>query len=407
MKDHKKAIVLTGFMIIVLAIFGVIMAEELKLSDFPQHIAWAREYGEAGYLYRIPHTLFSKLVVIIRALLPANILVRVSVLAKQVFDLKSYEISAWILMLLSYGATAWILYKKIVSEWTKEKIKSPQWAAPLAVIVLLLIGPIFLFTFPDRMYLGYISPNPYHNPTYVLFRPFVLLILFNAIDNLRTKWDWKQSALMAFWILCATLAKPNFTLTFVPTIGLMVVYYFVKKVKPVNWFYAIGPVGLTAVIVLVSQFIINYAGERGDQLIFAPFTAVLNYVPNVPMAILFLLLSILFPLLVSIIYWKYASTRLSFQLVLVNFLVSLGYGYFIAERINLYSNNFGWGMMIAVFLLFFETLVIFGQQLFDRETGPCLKSWKILVPGGALLLHLVCGVTYYISTLTIPTVLVP
>lgn len=407
MKDHKKAIVLTGFMIIVLAIFGVIMAEELKLSDFPQHIAWAREYGEAGYLYRIPHTLFSKLVVIIRALLPANILIRVSVLAKQVFDLKSYEISAWILMLLSYGATAWILYKKIVSEWTKGKVTSPEWAAPLAVIVLLLVGPIFLFTFPERMYLGYISPNPYHNPTYVLFRPFVLLILFNAIDNLRAKWDWKQSALMAFWILCATLAKPNFTLTFVPTIGLMVVYYFVKKVKPVNWFYAIGPVGLTAVIVLISQFIINYAGERGDQLIFAPFTAVLNYVPNVPMAILFLLLSILFPLLVSIIYWKYASTRLSFQLVLVNFLVSLGYGYFIAERINLYSNNFGWGMMIAVFLLFFETLVIFGQQLLNRETGQGLKSWKVLVPGGALLLHLVCGVIYYISTLTIPTVLVP
>ncbi len=407
MKDHKKTIVLTGFMIIVLAIFGVVMAEELKLSDFPQHIAWAKEYGEVGYLYRIPHTLFSKLVVIIRALLPANILIRVSVLAKQVFDLKSYEISAWILMLLSYGATAWILVKRIASEWRKDKINVPQWAAPLAVLALLMVGPIFLFTFPDRMYLGYISPNPYHNPTYVLFRPFVLLILFNAIDNLRAKWDWKQSALMAFWILCATLAKPNFTLTIVPAIGLMVVYFFLKKLKPVNWFYVIGPVGLTALIVLLSQFIINYAGERGDQLIFAPFTVILKYVPNVPLAILFLLLSILFPLVVSILFWKTTSTRLSFQLVFVNFLVSLVYGYFIAERINLSSNNFGWGMMIAVFLWFGETLIVFGQQLFNRQNGVALKSWKILVPGGALLLHLVCGVIYYISTLTIPTVLVP
>jgi hypothetical protein len=404
--DKKKIVINIVFGVIITILFGAIMAHELKQSDFPQHIAWAKQYGEIGYLNKIPHTLFAKLVVIIRALLPANILVRISTLAKQVYDLKSYEISAWLLMIFCYLATVFILLKRITREWINENIRIPYWVATAAVMVIMLVGPIFIFTYPERLYLGYFSPNPYHNPTYVLFRPFVIMTIYGVVDNLFAKWNWKQVGIMILMILCATLAKPSFTITFLPAIGLLIVLFNLKQFSKINWLYIILPVGLTSTIMLGSQYFINYSGYWGDQIILAPFKAILSYVPNVPLILLFGLLSILFPLLVSIFYWKKNSNKVSFQLVWLNFLVALVLGYVVGEKVNLGSNNFAWGIMIAVFLLFVEAIIIFGKEIYTNGLRKSFRSWKALTLSGVLILHLTCGIVYYLCCLTIATELV-
>jgi hypothetical protein len=100
--SKKRVLILIVFGVFVMVFFGVVMAHELKHGDFPPHIAWAKEYSENGYLYKIPHTLFAKLVVIVRALLPANLAVWVSPYAKQVYDLKDFELSTLIVVTLSY-----------------------------------------------------------------------------------------------------------------------------------------------------------------------------------------------------------------------------------------------------------------------------------------------------------------
>ncbi len=404
--DKKRLPIYLVLGLFVVAIFGLIMAHEQNSSDFPQHIGWAKEYATTGYLYKIPHTLFAKLVVIIRALLPANILVRISPLVKQVFDLKSYEISAWLLMVMSYLATAFILLNRLIKEWKNWQRKSQLWLAGFAVLVLLLVGPIFIFTFPERLYLGYFSPNPFHNPTYILFRPFVLIVFFGVTDNFIAKWNWKEAIVIAFAIMCATLAKPSFTLTFLPAIGLVFLFFHIKKIKQINWLYFIIPLGLTSLILLASQFYINYSGDRGDTLILAPFQALLNYVPNIFLILVFCLLSILFPLLVSLIFYKDNVKSVSFQLVWMNFFVALGMGYLIGEKINLRSNNFAWGVMIAVFLLFVEAMIIFGKEINKNGFKAIFKSWKMSLTSAVLFLHLVCGVVYFVFCLTRVTPLV-
>ena len=222
LNNRSRNIFFIIFSVVIIAIFGYVMFHQLKYGDFPIHIAWAKEYAADGYLYKIPHTLFSKFVVIIRALLPANILVRVSVFAKQIYDLKSYEISAWILMVLSYLATAFILFIKISKDWYELKVKNLRYLTGITVIVIMLVGPIYLFTMPNRMYSGYIVPNPYHNPTYVLLRPFALIIFFGIIKNFFVKWDWYQSLIMILMIVCASLAKPSFNITILPSLGLFI-----------------------------------------------------------------------------------------------------------------------------------------------------------------------------------------
>lgn len=395
----KDLFIVIGFSLLIVGIFGAIMAHELKWGDFPEHIAWAEEYNAVGY-FDLPHPLFAKLVVFIRTLLPANIVVHISKMAKQIYELKSYEISTWLLMVFSYLATAVILLKRMVSEWNKEKAGTPTWIAAIAVLMILLVGPIFIFTYPNRLYLGYFTANPYHNPTFILLRPFMLLVFFGVVDNLFLKWDWKKAVLMALAIMCATLAKPNFTITFIPAIGLMILFFHIKNLKKINWLYLIVPLGITSVIVLGSQFFITYLGRDSDQIVFAPFTAMLTYVSNVPMVLIFGLLSILFPLVISILYWKENSGRVSFQLVWLNFFIALLMCYFVGEIKKMDSLNFSWGALLAVFLLFVENVIIFGRELIRKGFSNSCKSWKIILPALLLLLHLGCGIIYFIRTIT-------
>lgn len=376
------------------------MAHELKLGDFPQHIGWAKnEYAVVGYIYKIPNTLFAKLVVIVRALLPANILVRISSLAKQVFDLKSFEISTWIVMELSYLFAALLLAKDIKKNWSGFQLKDAHWLAGIFALVILTVGPIFVFTIPDRLYFGYITSNPYHNPTYILLRPLALLVFIEIVNNIFNKWSWKNALIMAILMVCVALAKQSFTLTILPAGGLLILIYYLKQFKRINWFYVIFPIGLVSIIVLISGYIVNYSGDRGDQILIAPFSALLTKVPNIPLIFGFTLLSIAFPLLVSILYWRKMSANLSFRLAWLNFLVSLVYLFFFAEKINLTSLNFIWGSMIGVFLLFYVTIVELGKILLSLNFNKMIITWKEVLVGSVLFVHIACGIVYYIACL--------
>lgn len=390
----------TLFFTLILVLIGIFMAHEIKQGDYPQHINWAREYAEISYFYRIPHTLFAKLVVIIRALLPANILVRVSALAKQVFDLKSFEISAWILMELSYIATAFILVKSFIKNWSGLRIKSLYWVVGLATLIILFASPIFLFTIPDRLFLGYISPNPYQSPTYILLKPFVLMVFIGICNNLFEKWNWQQGIIVTFMIVCASLAKPSFTLTLLPAGGLLILFFYLKELKKLNWLFVLGPIGLTSIIMLISGFIVNYSGDRGERILFEPFAAMLTQAPNIILIFVFLFLSITFPLLVIIFYWKKIWTILQIRLGWINFLVSLFYLYFFAEKYNLTSNNFVWGSMIGLFLLFFVSITEWVKILFSPEPGKFQITWREILVGSSLLLHTTCGIIYFWVCLT-------
>jgi hypothetical protein len=396
MENKKKAIFYTLFVLLVTIIFGLVMFNEIKIGDYPQHIGWAKEYSQTGYLYKIPHTLFAKAVTIVRALLPANFFVRVSVFAKQVYDLKSYEISALIVMILSYIGAAIYLVKRILREWAGLKLKKLLWLAGAGALILLLFGPIFVFSFPKFMYLGYIVPNPYHNPTYILGRPFVLIMFFGIVDYLFSKWNWRKALIMVIVISCASLAKPSFTLTILPALGLTLLIFYWKELKKVNWFYLIIPIGMTAVVMLISEFIINYTGDRGEAIIVAPFQSMLYHVPNVPAILFRLLMSLIFPISVSIIYWKDLKSKFSFRLAWVNLIVAILMGYLFAEQINSPSNNFWWGTMFGLTIVLFETFVPWARKVITDIENKKKLTWQDIVISVELFLHLACGIIYFI-----------
>lgn len=395
---NKKQIIIAILVSILFNILlGLILIREIKTIDFPSHIEWAKEFNDIGYIKR-PNYLFEQFVVIVRALLPANMLVRISPLAKQVFDLKSFEISTWILMMLSNIATSFILISKFFKDFKKDaQTKFPLLFASLFTLFILFAGPIFFLTYPDRQYMGYISFNIFHNPNYILMKPFALLAFISISENLFNKWQWNQSFLMAIWTVCVTLAKPSFTITIVPAIFIMVLLDFRRHAKLINWFYLIFPLGLTATIVLGAQYYINYSGYWGERIMFGPFKTLQIYIPNISLILLLNLFSVLFPLSVILLDWKASISRPSFKLVMVNFLVALSMNYFLYEKEEIVSNNFAWGVMIAAFLLFIEAIIVFGQNLYNKKFSITIKSWKSWIQISILFMHFVCGLLYYIN----------
>ena len=404
MNQRTRNLILFSVVVLVVVLFGMVMFHQLKHGDFPAHINWAREYSENGYLYKIPHTLFARLLTVVRALLPANLLVWISPMAKQVYDLKSYEISTLIVMTLSYLFTAGILLRRLIKEW-EIKEKSVLYFAGLAVLIIMIVAPVFVFTFPDRMFLGYVMGNRYDSPTYILLKPFALLFFLNLVDNLMAKWSWKQGMLIVVIIVCASLAKPSLTVTLIPALGILLLFKL-KQWEKVNWWYVIIPVGITTLLVLLSQFIINFSGDRGDRVILAPFESILVHVPNIPMVFLLILMSLLFPMAVTFLNWKEVKGELGFQLGWMNMIVALITGLLLAEEINLVVNNFWNGPMIGAFVLFFVTVSWWGRDVVKTRRQKLKLTKKQIVTSGLLALHFICGIVYYVATMLNAKVLV-
>jgi hypothetical protein len=394
-KETNTFYAILGFLVI--ALFGFVMFHELKHGDFPAHIAFAKYFSENGYLYKIPHTLFARGVTIIRALLPANILVWISPYIKQIYDIKSYEISTLILMTLTYLASALIISKRFYNEWNPTQ-KKQLFLLGFLTFIVLIIAPIFLFTFPSRMFLGYVMGNRFDSPTYILSEPFVLLFFISLVDNFKGKWNWKAAFLSVIYILCATLAKPSFTITILPALGILV-FLNIKNLKTINWFYLIGPVGLTSIIVLIGQFIINYSGNRGDRVLIAPFSEILTKVPNLFLVAIFILLSIAFPLAITILNWKEVKERFDFQLSWVNYFVAQAYGLIFAEEINFGLLNFWNSTMIGVFVLFFVCISFWGKDILNNIKNKRSLSKKQITVSVIFGLHIICGIIYLIATI--------
>lgn len=399
MKEKTKKYICLLFSGVITILFGLVTFNQLKVGDFQHHLVWARELNNSGYIYLRANILFQRLVLVIRDLLPFNFLARISVYFKQIIDIKSYDISALILMILTYLATFYLVSSFFNQNITINNAKKKYLIISLFTLLIMLVGPIFLFTFPARQYLGYITGNPYHNPTYLLMRPFAVSFFIFSIKYLYKQTNWKMIFLCAFILFCASLAKPNFTLSFVPTLFITVLLRF-KERKEINFRFLGFSVFFPCLIVLISQYIIMYTGERGDKILFAPFLAILTATPNILSVLFFSFMSLLFPLTTTILYWKKYRNELPLQLVWINFIISLLIAYLFTEQVEMNSLNFWWTPMVGIFLLFMVTFLYYIKEVLQKKQSNNKLSIKEITLSFLIFLHLSCGVIFYISSVT-------
>lgn len=382
-------------------IFGIPTFFQLKIGDFNFHIGLAKELANSGYLYLRANILFERMLLIVRDILPFNFLARTSVLIKQIIELKSFDISALFVSTGSYLLVYYILWDQFNSILPKGENRWLRIGSALASLIVMLVGPIFLFTYPERQYFGYVNGNPYHSPTYLLMRPFALLFFVCFTDHLFTKPSWKSTLVCCGAILAATLAKPNYTLSILPSIVVTLLLLLKKyKLYELNKRLILFAVILMPIVTLISQYIIMYTGDRGDRIIFSPFEAILLQTPNVQSVVVFSFLSILFPIGILFTNWNKHKESFPFVLAWVNLVVSIIYAFCLAEQADMASLNFWWTPAIAVFILFFISIKYYWEMIIDSIQLRLKLPKKIYVLGFLLLLHLICGIIFYSTFLT-------
>ena len=125
--------------------------------DYAPHAGWAQQLAETGRI-GAPHPLFHLLTAAVHALLPVP----------------SYLAAAVVVGSAAQVGLALVLYRLILAD--QERPTPPEaWAAAGWALALMLLGPISVFTWSrHQLYLGYIMPNVFHNPTVTLLKPLAV-----------------------------------------------------------------------------------------------------------------------------------------------------------------------------------------------------------------------------------------
>jgi len=382
------------FIALVLVICTVATYPQLKAGDFPSHIAWAQELAENHSVLR-PNILYQQLVVAVKTLIPFHLINRFSNDALEYYHAWYYRLPAFLVTLASYLWTALLLKQRFAGLISSE-MKHGQTLSWVATLICMIVAPILLFTIGDRLIVGYIKPNVWHNPTYSLLKPFALWIYFFVIDH------WKQPLSFTQWMALAVMtglsvmAKPNFILSFLPALILLLVIR-TRSLKKLPW-GILSAMLVPAAMTLLYQYIVMYSMNAENQIYLIPFKAALYSAGNWVNLVVFYLLSVLLPLLVSLFSYKIVADKLEFALVWMNFGIAFLTWILFVELPHMSSLDFMWGPNLGLFLLFVYSI----GWLLQNPWWIKQKNWQTTLIKAALNLHVVSGIVYTVITVIKP-----
>ena len=310
-------------------------------------------------------------------------------------------VAAIMLVMTPVPVIAFALLKKCVGNHV------PDGALMILSIALSIMSPITIWT--NSFMLGYLNPIVYHNPTSITLRLFVIpisVLAFRVFQN-QTYRDLNHRIynllLCAILMILSILAKPSFALALLPGCLLLAIWQVLRRGR-VDWILLALGVFLPAALILGLQAMLSFlAFESSSQIKIGLFTLMKLYIPNWRIPIQ-LLLSIVFPLGVSLLYAKQASRNLFLCFAWTVFMCAMSMTYLLYETgARLWHGNFLWTGYSAVFLLMFASTMFLLQQ-YAREARHGRGRLQIVAFGfsrkfalSSLLLglHVLSGIAYY------------
>jgi hypothetical protein len=367
----------------------------VESADYRDHIRDARLWAEAGMSLQAanrPHFLFHALTIGAHTVLP---------------DWNAAGSAVIVIIAGVTGAIVYALLRPAIG--TQSRLRGDALAV-VGALALMLIAPVTLFTWAERnLYFGYIPAHVYHNPTQNVLKPFALLFFVCALrvyltpqpplrarrggverseTGVRLGWGVRSVALTFVIGLCATLAKPSFSICLLPALGAVTLYRLYRR-QPINWLLLIFGVGAPVALVLAWQYFFHRSGMGGFAL--DPFR-VMDFLSPGTWHWKFVM-SILFPAAVYLAYWRQARSQLDLNLAWLAFGASTAYLYFLNEPRDFTSANFWWSAQICIFVLLVISTIFFVRQLRAQQRW----TWEAAVCALLLALHVASGVLWYVA----------
>lgn len=245
----------------------------------------------------------------------------------------------------------------------------------------------------------YLNGNMWGNITYTAMKPFAFFTFF-LFTEMRMKEYCKSFSrnyiMFVIFLTITTGLKPNFTISIMPLIGISVIYDFCKKRIPFKKALLLAMAFLPSFYIMYKQYRILFQGQGAGGTVFMP-----GYVLGLmsDYVVIMILLSVLFPLVVTIYNIKTIHKDIFSKSVLYLWLINFGIIFLFGE--NGYRQNHGnflWGSYFATFLWFVDAYRWYWKNVLECKKD---KSKKKIIMAIFLtiifLLHLVSGIVYLVD----------
>ena len=306
--------------------------------------------------------------------------------------------------------------ERIVKPDYKKGLGTGIWVFALGTICL-TVGPLYLRFFNMRYYLGQGTPNPWHNPTSIAVRPFLLALclmiedywLINKGDKVLLFGKEFSKALvyqivMGALLAAGTLCKPSILMVYFPACALIAFVRLIKG-KGRNFIPLIVEhlYFLPSLLIILWQFISIYISGTDKYLNSSTIVIDFFYTARLHTSsvAVSLILRMAFPFLVILIWRKELFKKPIFRLIFLQYLIGLATTWTFREtgrRAN--HGNFGWGNILACSVVWIYTVCFFASKIKENPSWYRIDlggkgKWKIILPALLLLWHAAAGICYY------------
>jgi hypothetical protein len=329
------------------------------------------------------------------SLLVSHFLFHLIVYGISKFSHISFFNSACLVMALS------VVFSMILIEMILRSVLTGRYSDYFVLFVAMSLMFVSSIYFPWKNifpYKGIWSPNPWHNPTFIVARPFALLIFhWYSLEMIKETYFKKRFSVMRIAILLAicALIKPNFILAFIPA-SLFFCLFFLNRKK--TMLLKTGLLLLPTLGVLAFQFLFTYFSDiQGDSAVrFCFFDIWYIYAQSAPLAIL---QGTAFPLTILSILFYYMRNDKSFSFNWILFIIGFLISGILCETGHREGHaNFIWTYMFCLNILFIYSTIAFLRWVVDVQENTRLFQLKIFFCISTFLLHFFSGI-YYVGYL--------
>ncbi len=219
----------------------------------------------------------------------------------------------------------------------------------------LVIGPFFIMSFNQHIYIGQGSPSIWHSVTILTVQLFALLSVFFTIKFFETS-KWTYFILATLISAVSIFAKPSYIMMYLPALA---VYVLVKKYFSKQQLSFALIVALVSVAILAYQFMHEFKKDQGSVIF--DFLGVWSiFSTNI---IISILLALGLPLLITLLNYKSVKKNeyIIFSWLLVLFAMIL-FACFAQEGRHYRDGNFSWSWNLSLSLIYIFTLIEYFKQ---------------------------------------------
>lgn len=263
---------------------------------------------------------------------------------------------------------------------------------PVVILALALVCnfmiALFIPRFWSNMYLGTITGNLWHNPTYEVMRLFALIAIYfylkicNAFtyDNDQSK---KNMPILDWIIFCAaiivaTLIKPSFAVVFGPTLVIICVIDLIKDRSTLKRSLGIALCLFITLAILFIQYKLIYVDDTANRIAFGFADNWKHWRDDLGYA---MLQSFIFPLIVFVgcyrYFFKTRNGMLAFSMFIIGFCIYI----FVYEDGPRFSHgNMSWSLLFATYYLNITCVIALITQCWRLIPSLCARKTTVVRP---------------------------